>query len=291
MLSFLANCAIERGDLEVALDFAQRAVNKAREDHVGDPESASSLGFALMQKADILGWLDRPDEAIAADAEWRALNPSGGLHMGAAARLAMKLVAAGEDAEAEEILRGFMGDLGSDWNVAFSSKIIEAGVQAYTVMAEILERRGTEESLAEAKTLRDRIAGQLTRHEERRAAVFEETRAAAAEAVRQWREERIKAREKRGAKGKKGGKKKGKKGKGKGKKKASSALAIEGEAPRVPAGGEAEAAAAVERGACSCRGRAAGSSGGITAARGEEGGVRGREGRVRHLSARPGIRG
>jgi hypothetical protein len=75
--------------------------------------------------------------------------------------------------------------------------------------------------------------------------------------VRQWREERSKAREGKSEVGKgkgkgkkmgkkKKGKKKGKKGKSKG---ASPAAAIEGEPPHEPAGGEAEGAAAGEEAA------------------------------------------
>jgi hypothetical protein len=87
------------------------------------------------------------------------------------------------------------------------------------VLAELLERRGTEEALAEARTLRDGVAQQLARHEARRAAALEETRAAAAEAVRQWREERIKARgRRRGARARasKEGQEEGEEGQGQG---------------------------------------------------------------------------
>jgi hypothetical protein len=64
-----------------------------------------------------------------------------------------------------------------------------SGLDAYITLAELLEQRGTEEDLAQARTLRDGIAHHLARHEARRAA--------AAEAVRQWREERIKAVDRR----------------------------------------------------------------------------------------------
>jgi hypothetical protein len=106
----------------------------------------------------------------------------------------------------------------------------------HVVLAELLERKGTKEALAEARTLRDGFEQQLARYEAWRAAAFEETRAAAAEAVRQWREERIKAIvKKKGGKSQGKGNKKGKRGKGKGKG-ASSAAAFEGQASREPAG-------------------------------------------------------
>jgi hypothetical protein len=120
------------------------------------------------------------------------------------------------------------------------------------VLAELLERRGAEEALAEARTLRDGVTQHLARHEARRAAALEETRAEAAKAVRQWREERSRTRGEKNeggkakAKAKKKGKakkKKGRKAQGKG---PSAAPAIEGEPPREPAGGEAGWAAAAE---------------------------------------------
>jgi hypothetical protein len=103
--------------------------------------------------------------------------------------LASQHVAAGEDAEAEQILRD-LSQLGvpDEWTI--TSKAIERTQKLRLMLAELLERRGTEEALAEARTLRDAVAQVLAKHEARRAAALEETRTAAAEAVRQWREER-----------------------------------------------------------------------------------------------------
>jgi hypothetical protein len=163
-------------------------------------------------------------------------------------RRAIKHTAAGEDAEAEELLWGCLRDT-RPRHQSYTSTRVEADLKPHTVLAELLERRGTEEALAEARTLRDEVAHQLATHEVRRAAALEETRAAAAEEVRQWREERIKAREKKGGRGKckkKGGKKKGRRGKANGKEAPSAAAAIEGGQPYEPAGGEADEAAAAE---------------------------------------------
>jgi hypothetical protein len=131
------------------------------------------------------------------------------------------------------------------WRERHTSKTIEVGLKSHTLLAELLERKGTEEALAEAKTLRDAVAQQLARHKTRNAVELEETRAAAAEAVRQWREERIKAREE--MKGGKGKKRKERRKKAKAKAKgAPSAAGMDEDAPREPAEGEAEGAAAAE---------------------------------------------
>jgi hypothetical protein len=161
-------------------------------------------------------------------------------------RKAILCVAAGEDAEAEPLLRCCIDH---EFDILYefhTRKIFEGILRPYTVLAELLERRGTEEALAEARTLRDEVAQQLARDEARSAAALEETRAAAAAAVRQWRGERSKATERE-----KGGKKKGKRKKKKRRGKArgegaSSAAVIEEEPPREPAGEQAEEAAAVE---------------------------------------------
>jgi hypothetical protein len=164
----------------------------------------------------------------------------------------MRHIAEGQDAVAEELLRRNL------WYMSFepqfrTPKAIMGGLKAHTVMAELLERRGTEEALAEARTMRDGVLQQLAEHEAWRTAALEETRAEAAEAVRQWREKRAKAIQQ-----KKGGKAKGKKKGGKGKKKkgrrgkggakgtgTASAAAVEDEPARESAGGEAEGASAV----------------------------------------------
>jgi tetratricopeptide (TPR) repeat protein len=241
----LAQIAVERGDLEVALDLAHRAVNKAREGCLSDAKVADHMTFALNSEATILESLGRLDEALALDAEERALHPGENPGREALTRLATKHMAAGEDAEAEQILRACTRDMPDLWDELHTSKTLETVLKSPTMLAELLERRGTEEALAEARTLRDDVAQQMAKYEARRAAAWEEARAAAAEAVRQWREERIKASGKKGGKGKgkKSGKKKGRKGKAKAKG-ASSAAVIEGEPPREPAGGQAEGAAA-----------------------------------------------
>jgi hypothetical protein len=118
-----------------------------------------------------------------------------------------------------------------------SSKAIEDYFTGHTVLAELLERRGTEEALTEARTIRDEFAQLLAKQEAARTELLGETRATAAAAVRQWRR-----REARPGKSKSKGKKKSRRsGKAKGKG-ASSAAAIAEESTHEPA----EAAAAVE---------------------------------------------
>jgi tetratricopeptide (TPR) repeat protein len=104
VLIHLSIIAQERGDLEVALDFAQRALNKAREEFVTNADGHRDLTDALRLKAGTLELLGRLDEALALDAECRALNP-GQIHSDAFVRLAKKHMAAGEDDEAEQLLR------------------------------------------------------------------------------------------------------------------------------------------------------------------------------------------
>jgi hypothetical protein len=136
-----------------------------------------------------------------------------------------------------------------EWHHLYPTNTVEVSLKPHLIFAEVLERKGTEEATAEARAVRDDIAQHLAEHEAKRAAALDETRAAAAEALRQWREERIKGKgEKKGGKGstRKKSKRKGKKrGKAKGKG-ASSAAVIEAEQPREPAGGHAEGVAAVE---------------------------------------------
>jgi hypothetical protein len=246
LLGLLAQIAIERGDLEVALDFAHRATHTAREDfHPMNPDAPAHLSYCLGIEADVLEKLGRLDEVMALDAEWTAVTP-GKTTQGAMRRGALRSMALGRDAEAEQILRNSMNVRLAEYPKVYSRRLVESDLRPHTVLAELLERRGTEEALAEARTLRHKVAEQLAIHEAGRAAALEETRAAAAEAVRQWRRERIKAKgEKRGKKKGKG-KKKGRKGKSKGKAAAASTAAIEGESPHEPAGGEAEGAAPAE---------------------------------------------
>jgi tetratricopeptide (TPR) repeat protein len=186
-LHLLAHVAIERGELEVALDFAHKALETARHDNLTKPEAAQEdLSLFLRTEANILDSLGRLEEALALDDEWLALNP-GELdeNWGALVRSAMKHIAAGEDDEAEQILRSVVERPYDDWHELLSKKSYEDFLRPDTVLAELLERRGTEEALAEAGTLRAEIARQIARHEARRAAALEELRAEAAEAVRQ----------------------------------------------------------------------------------------------------------
>jgi hypothetical protein len=241
LLGVLAQIAVERGDLHLALDRAHKAVQTASEDYSTDPDSISHLIYCRGVEANILESLGRLDEASALDAESLTVDRLK-IPPGALVRGAIKHMAAGEDAEAEQLLRFEMSAMSTKWPKVYSSRMINAALRPHTVLAELLERRGTEEALAEARTLRDGVAQMLARHEVRRAAAVEETRAAAAEAVRQWREERIKAKgEKKGK-----SKRKGRKNKGKGGGPSSAAAAIEGEQPHEPAGGEAEGVAAGE---------------------------------------------
>jgi hypothetical protein len=277
ILGLLAKITVERGDLEVALDLAHRALHTAREAYATDPDQLDRLSSCLEAAANILELLGRLDEALALDAEWKALNPDKAFQVPEVfLRSATKHIAAGEVAEAETFLRLLVGDISYGFQELPttelpSSKWVEASLRPNIVLAELLERRGTAEARVEARTLRDQVARHLAVDAERRAAALEETRAAAAEAVRQWREERIKAREKKKGggkgKGKKSGKgkKKGRRGKAKG---ASSAAAIEGEPPHEAAGGEqAEGAAAVEGAAAAEAKQQPGSRGGATAAK------------------------
>jgi hypothetical protein len=247
MLIFLAMCVSDRDDLETALGHAQQAVHTARELRATGVEVTAYLITAITTEANILEWLGRLDEAIARDTELLKLSP-GKTYPEPLERRAIKHIALGEDAEAERVLRFLVTHARQEWHQRYGRRTIEGDLRRHTLLAELLERRGTEEALAEARMLRDGAAQQLAAHEARRAAALEETRAASAEAVRQWREERSKARDENKeskGKGKKKGKKKGRKGRAKGKG-ASSASAIEGEQPREPAGNEAEGAATAE---------------------------------------------
>jgi hypothetical protein len=266
-LRMLAQIALERGDLEGALDFAQRAKHEARKDYAENPkdEEVEELSFVLMTEAEVLEALDRLDEAIILDNEWEALklgesreNP------GAVVRKAMKHVDAGEEAVADQLLRGCVKESSKPSNAILCSELVKGVLKPHLLLAELLERRGTEEELAEARTLREGAAQQVAKIEARVAAGLEETRAAAVEAARQWREKRSKATEaeageegqqeggggeKREGKSKRKNKakKKGRRGKAKVKGTSSAALpAIEGEPPQEPAGEGAEGAEAVD---------------------------------------------
>jgi hypothetical protein len=247
-LVLLSLIAVERGDLAVALDWALKAVQAAREEYATSRHALKYLLNSLAAKASVLDSLGHHDEALAVDAEREALAPAEPMHRAVLMRRAIRHIAQGEEAEAERLLRLRISDMGTEWAAVYSSRVIEKALRPHTVLAELLERRGTKEALAEAKTLRDAISQHRARHEARIAAALEETRAAAAEEVRQWREMRAKAMEQQmGGKKKGKGKKKGRKGKSKGKGKASSAAAaIEGEPPHEPIGGEVDGAAAVE---------------------------------------------
>jgi tetratricopeptide (TPR) repeat protein len=232
--------------LEVALDFAHRALCMARDEYATDPAALRYLIRNLKSEANILEGLGRLDEAMAHDRELEAINPDKIRFPEAWVRLALHDIAMGNDAQAEHLLRRLLRQHPVQSDELFTRKAIEAAHRPRVILAELLERRGSEEALAEARTLRDGVAQQLADYEARMAAEFEEMRGAAAEAVRQWREERIKAREKKKGgkgKGKKGGKKKGKRGKAKAQGPLPAAT-IEGKSPRVPAEAEAEAEAA-----------------------------------------------
>jgi tetratricopeptide (TPR) repeat protein len=253
LLYTLAQITLERGEVEVAYDFSRKALASVMEEYAKDSKVADHFGACLAFEANILASLGRFDEAMEADDVWMLLNPGKKLPE-ALLRKAIRHTDAGEAVEAEQILRDLLtADPDSDkWHMLSSTQVVETALMPHIVLAELLERKGTEEALAEARTLRDGVAQQVAGNEARRAAALEETRAEAAEAARQWREERSKARgEGKGGKGKgkdkrKGeGKKKGRRGKAKGKG-PSSAAAIEGGPPDEPVGGEAEKAAAAE---------------------------------------------
>jgi hypothetical protein len=214
--------------------------------------AACDTELGLHVQANILESLGRLDEAMARDADLLALKPRA-RHGDMFVRRAIKHVAAGEDAQAELLLTVCLHEMPRSSNQEQQyhlalRKTFENALRPQTMMAELLERRGTEEALAEATTLRDEVAQRVADYEAVRAAALDETRTAAAEAVRQWRDERSKAKgkKKQGGKGK-SKKKKGKKGKAKGKG-ASSAAAIEEGLPHEPAGGAeaGEGAAAAE---------------------------------------------
>jgi hypothetical protein len=258
VLRVLALCAIDRGDFDAALLHTQRALHIAREEFAGNSALSAyafdRLTLFMTLNSDILDALGRLDQAMAIDAGLWAIDPRG-RYVGAMVRRATKHVSAGEDEEAERILWGVITGLEDAMYENCSSQTrIQAVLKQHFLLAELLERRGTEEALAKARAVRDEVAQQLARHEARRAVALEETRTEAAEVIRQWREERNKAREKKkGGKGKKkGGKGKNKEGKKKGKrpkakgKGESSAAAIEAGPLREPAGGEAEGDAAAE---------------------------------------------
>jgi tetratricopeptide (TPR) repeat protein len=210
-IGILAEIAVERGDLEVALEIQQRALRTAREDYTTDAQRVEHLSPFLKATAKILGSLGRLGEALTLDVEWLTINPGKqNEYPELFVRMATHHMRVGQDAEAEDILRNLLRCIPREWHESHTRKRVEDFVKPHILMAELLERRGTEEALAEARRLRDGAAQQLATHEVRRIAALEETRAAAAEAVRQWREERSKARgEKKGDKGK--GKKKSKK--------------------------------------------------------------------------------
>jgi tetratricopeptide (TPR) repeat protein len=288
----LANCAFERGDLDKALEIVQRATHAARRALTTGAEAVQDFNDALRFEAHILESLGRLDEAMAVDAEWAALKP-GEAHPGVFVRRAMRHIAEGEDSVAERLLRRLMPVVPADWedesfNMNFTSSLIESTFRPHTMLAELLERKGTGEALVEARMLRDKVAEQLSRYEAMRAAALEETRAGAAEAVRQWRGERIKAREatRRGKSKGKGKKRKGRRARGKG---PSSAPAIEGEPPHEPAGEELERAAAEEEGGPAAAGAEQQAPEGESAPPDDEEEVE--EGGVRYLPARPGARG
>jgi tetratricopeptide (TPR) repeat protein len=250
MDSLLVSVALERGDWEVTLDKMQRLTHEEREKYATNPEDSARLFESLWAEAMALEELGRLDEALALDAEWEALNP-GNREPAALVRSAKKHMAEGEDAEAEQILRDSLRIQRGVWHVNHSSKQVEHNFRRECMLAELLERRGTEEALAEARTLRDEVAKQLAEHEASRAAALDETRAAAVAAVRQWRHERSKVsgKKQRGqVKGKKKSKKKSKsKPKAKGK----------GASPAATIGGGGGGAARANRG-----GRGGGCSGG-----------------------------
>jgi hypothetical protein len=232
-------------------------VQNAKEEHATDPAALEKLCNILQDEAFILESLGRLDEAIVLDAECLALSPDKSFPH-ASVRLAKKHIAAGEDAEAEQLLKPALCEIRTEYHAnerihkLQTSKTMEDHFEPSIILAELLERRGTEEALAEAKMLRDEVAQELARHEVARAALLEETRTAAAEAVRQWREERSQAKEKtKGGKSKgkskKKGKRKARRAKAKAKdKEASSATTIEGGPPHEPAGGEGEGTGAAE---------------------------------------------
>jgi hypothetical protein len=148
----------------VALDFADRALHKAKEEYAEEPGAYSDYSFDLVVKARVLESLGRLDEAMALDAEWSALHQGKSQPKEALMRRAIKHMAAGEDAEAEQLLRSCI-TLKQRRPDLLSSKTIEGLLKSHIMLAELLERKGTEEALAEARTLRDDSAQQLARHE------------------------------------------------------------------------------------------------------------------------------
>jgi hypothetical protein len=244
LISGLADIAVERGTLEVALDLAHRAVHKAREELARDPFAVIRVTSCRKAQAGILESLGRLDEAMALDAESMALNPEE-IMMEAVVRLAKKHLAVAEDIEAERILRLWIFGPFPERPKLIRNTAVAIFCKPFTLLAELLEKKGTEEALEQAMILKKEVAHHMEEYEVKRAAALEEMREVAAEAVRQWRKDRIKAvgGKKKGAKGqkKKKGKKKGRKGKARSAGTRTTA-AIEG----APAGGEVEGAAAVE---------------------------------------------
>jgi hypothetical protein len=77
VLGLLAQIAFERGDLEVALDFAHRGpCRMAREDYATDPEAATiSLTKCLLVRSQYPGVAGPPRRGHGPDAEWLASTP------------------------------------------------------------------------------------------------------------------------------------------------------------------------------------------------------------------------
>jgi hypothetical protein len=71
LLGVLAEVAVERGDLDVALEFAQKARHKTRELCGVDHGAERDLRCTLRAEAHILDLLGRLDEAVALDTELR----------------------------------------------------------------------------------------------------------------------------------------------------------------------------------------------------------------------------
>jgi tetratricopeptide (TPR) repeat protein len=135
----LAELADERGDLEVALDYAHTALHTARE----GPVASRDISTLLKTKANILDSLGRLEEAFHLDVEWLALNPGKvGEYPAVLVRLATVHMDAGEDAKAEEYLRVVAGGFPEDYPELITNKSWEALFRPHTTLAELLERRG-----------------------------------------------------------------------------------------------------------------------------------------------------
>jgi tetratricopeptide (TPR) repeat protein len=134
VFGLLAKIAVERGDLEVALDLAHRALQEARELHLKHPVGAQHVIKCLLLEANILQSLGRLDQAIALDREYLALpdlQPADTYRdLGPLVRYAIVHMAAGNDAEAEALLRRCLVVNTHKWPKLTSRSMVEDTLQA-----------------------------------------------------------------------------------------------------------------------------------------------------------------